>query len=200
MALVKRSATDMPAAPGAEATPDWAELLRSADAEDRRRAVLELSSDRAALDSLLAAHAAETDRGTREVLLTALAAHDTVEAGTALARDLRSEDAAVRNGAARALQTMPRAVAALVDDGLLCDDDRDVRVLAVMVISALAHPDVPAWLRAVVAADADENVVCAALDTAVTIGPDVAGELIAVAADRFPANPYLGFLARSVPR
>ncbi|NHC15285.1 HEAT repeat domain-containing protein [Motilibacter deserti] len=198
MGLVRRTAQVPTGEERREAVRDSSGLqqqLRDGDAEQRRRAALDLWGDADAVPALLDALASEHDGAARDAVLTTLAGHDTPAVGAALGRDLSSEDAARRNAAVKALQAMPLAVASLVEGGVLQDADADVRVLAVMVLSAVSHPDVPQWLRPVVDSDADANVVAAAVDVAVTIGGDIAEELAATAAGRFPDNPYLRFLA-----
>lgn len=203
MALVRRPAQAPPEQDrrDREREPhDLREQLAAEDGEQRRRAALDLWGDPDAVPALLAAHAVERDPVVREALLTTLAGQDTPVVGWALAEDLRSEDPGVRNAAVRALQAMPVAVAALVADGVLEDPDADVRILAVMVLSAVTHPDVPVWLHPLVASDPDPRVVAAAVDVALTIGGEVAGELAPAAAARFPQDPYLAFLASTAGR
>ncbi|WP_432563205.1 HEAT repeat domain-containing protein [Kineococcus sp. SYSU DK003] len=171
--------------------------LRSADAEDRRLAALDLAGLAEVVPHLLAAVDAEAQATVRDALLTTLAGHDEHD-GPAVAAHLAgwlsTDDAARRNAAVATLQTMPNGAAAVVGDLLVTGDVR-VRTLAVMVLSALAHPGVPDWLEVVVDADADENVVAAAVDAAQLLEDEVAHRLADAAAARFPDNPYLQFLA-----
>ena len=167
--------------------------LGAADAEERRRAALDLAGAVEAVPALLAAARGERQPTVRDAVLTTLAAHDLPEVAHELAGWLGDDDAARRNAAVVALQAMPSGSAAVVD-GLLASGDVRVRTLAVMVLSALAHPGVPGWLEAVVERDEDENVVAAAVDTAQLLEEDLAQRLAARAAQRFPDNPYLQFL------
>ncbi|WP_432546566.1 HEAT repeat domain-containing protein [Kineococcus sp. SYSU DK004] len=198
MGLVKRSPEQgAPDADRREHARDRAGLLaqlHDADPEARRRAALDLADDEDALPALLAAVRTESVPAVRDALLTGVAEHDTAGVARSLAALLGDDDAAVRNAVVVALQTMPRGAAAVVDD-LLADDDVRVRTLAVMVLSSLPHARVGAWLEAVVDRDGDENVVAAAVDAAQLLDEDTAGRLAGAAAQRFPANPYLGFLA-----
>ena len=171
------------------------DMLVTGDAEQRRRAAADLWEEPTALPGLLRAHAVETDPVVAEAILTALAGHDCAEVGRALGRDLRSEDAAVRNGSVQALQALPVAVETLVQEGLLTDPDPDVRVLAVMVLSVLPHPGVAGWLRPVVESDPEPNVVASVVDALTGLDDEVAGECARLAVARFPGNPYLQFLA-----
>ena len=177
--------------PVAELTVDD---LMVADAEERRAAVLALWGEPGAVPVLLEALDVERDPVVRDALLTVLTGHDDPRVGRRLTADLRSEDVAVRNGAVRALQAMPGAVATLVEEGLLEDDDQDVRVLAVMVLSTVEHPSVPTWLLQVVEEDTGATVVAAAVDAAVTLGGSAGATCAARAVQRFPDDPYLQFL------
>lgn len=198
MALVRRSAEPRPPTDRRDLGRDTDGLLRmlkTGDAEQRRWAAMDLGANAEEIPALLEAKMCETDPIVAEAILTALTAHDCAEVGRALAADLRSEDAAVRNFSVRALQTLPIAAETLIADGILTDADPDVRVLAVMVLSAVSHPAVPQWLRPVIEFDPEPNVVAAAVDCAVTIASELATEFAALAAGRFPNNPYLRFLA-----
>ncbi len=183
-------------------TRDPEGLLRqlcSDDAESRRRAALDLNGDPAAVPVLLAAWADEPDPAAREAMLTTLTGHDRPDIGQALAVELRRKDAGLRNAAVKALQDMPVAVSAVIEE-LLADPDSDVRILAVMVLSAVPHPDVPRWLRPVVEDDVAANVVAAAVDVAVTLGEENAAEFAAIGVRRFPTDPYLTFLSALTTR
>ncbi|WP_337062922.1 HEAT repeat domain-containing protein [Kineococcus sp. G2] len=197
MGLVKKAAAEAPAEDRRDAGRDPEGLLaqlRSADPEERRRAALDLAGVAEAVPALLTAARAEQQPTVRDAVLTTLAAHDLPEVARELAGWLGDDDAARRNAAVVTLQAMPTGAAAVLDDLLVTGDAR-VRTLAVMVISALVHPGVPDWLEAVVDADPDENVVAAAVDTAQQLEDDLARQLATAAAARFPANPYLQFLA-----
>jgi hypothetical protein len=169
--------------------------LRSADAEERRRAVVDLEGEDAVGEHFLAVLEEETGPAVREALLAALAAADDPETGRVLASWLRDEQALRRNEAVTALQTMPQTMAVLVQEGLLTDPDDDVRVLAVMALSVVPHPEVPRWLAPVVSTDASAQVVAAAVDVAVTLDDELAATFAATASARFPTDPYLRFLA-----
>ena len=187
--------------PGAAAPLPAAVLeadLLEGDSDARRGAALALWGDPSAVPLLLTALDAEADPVVRDALLTVLAGHDEPQVGGRLAQDLRSEDVAVRNSAVRALQTMPAAVEALVHDGILDDGDQDVRVLAVMVLSTVPHPEVPTWLLEIVERDAGATVVAAAVDAATTVGGELAAACAGRALARFPEDPYLLFMSSVV--
>ncbi|WP_432524641.1 HEAT repeat domain-containing protein [Kineococcus sp. SYSU DK006] len=197
MGLVKKATAAAPATDRREVDRDLDGLLaqlRSADAEERRRAALDLAGVAEAVPALLEAADAERQPTVRDAVLTTLLAHDLPEVARHLAGWLADDDAARRNAAVATLQAMPVGAASVLD-ALLTTGDVRVRTLAVMVISALAHPGVPDWLEVVVDADPDENVVAAAVDTAQQLDEALARQLSAAAAARFPANPYLQFLA-----
>lgn len=197
MGLVKKAAAEAPAAERRDAERDLAGLLaqlRHTDPEERRRAALDLAGVAEAVPALLVAARTERQRTVRDAVLTTLVAHDSPQVASELAGWLGDDDAARRNAAVVALQAMPAGAASVLDELLVTGDVR-VRTLAVMVLSTLAHPGVPDWLEVVVDADPDENVVAAAVDTAQQLEDALAGQLSAVAAARFPGNPYLQFLA-----
>ncbi|WP_432574013.1 HEAT repeat domain-containing protein [Kineococcus sp. SYSU DK005] len=196
MGLVKKAAACAPADERRAHERDLDGLLaqlRGTGAEERRRAALDLAGVVGAVPALLAAAEAEQQPTVRDALLTTLAAHDLPEVAHHLAGWLAGDDAARRNAAVVALQAMPGGSAAVLDD-LLTRGDVRVRTLAVMVLSALVHPGVPAWLESVVERDEEENVVAAAVDTAQLTDDALARRLAERAAARFPANPYLRFL------
>jgi len=85
---------------------------------------------------LLAARVAlECDLAAREAMLTALAGSRDAAAARTLAQLLRSQDAGLRNAVVDTLGQMP-ATAAIAPE-LLADEDAGVRVLTVMLLSAL---------------------------------------------------------------
>jgi HEAT repeat protein len=167
--------------------------LQDPDPDVRRRSALDLDGVAEAIPALLAACAEEADPAAREALVVVLAGHDDPVVAAAFAADLRAADPVRRNTAATALSAMPSAVADLVE-GLLGDPDATVRVMAMSVLGGLERPEVPGWLAGVVAGDGDQNVVTAAVDAALAAGLDTR-PLLATALGRFPANPYLAFLA-----
>lgn len=170
--------------------------LREVDPEIRRRATLDLRGQAAAIPALLDAHAGERDPAVRHALVTVLSEHDDLDVARAFAAELDAEDVAVRGAAATALESMPRAVASLIQE-LLDAPQARVRLMAVSLLPGVDHPDTLGWLGGVVARDDDENVVCAAVDAALAAGHS-ARHLLDEALTRFPANPYLGFLATTL--
>jgi HEAT repeat protein len=76
---------------------------------------------------------------------------------------------------------------------MLADPDSDLRIFAINVLAALPHPDVPVWLRHVVASDPHVNVCAAALDALAEVGePDAIPDLRALA-ERFSDVEFIRF-------
>jgi hypothetical protein len=135
---------------------------------------------------------AEPDPGVRSALLTGLAAVGTAGAVDALLPQLRSDDAALRNGAIEALAAMPEAVAPRIA-ALLDDADSDVRIFTVNLLADLRHDDVPRWLVEVLRDDAEVNVVAAAIDALAEVGRPIDVPALRAAGARFPGNDYVAF-------
>lgn len=196
MGLVKREVRPWDGAQRRTCERDTAGLiaqLSEQNPEARRRAALDLCAQRDAIPALLAAYSTEHDPAAREAMLIALAEHDDPDVASAFTSDLRAEDPAVRNTAVTALWSMPNAVADLLD-GLLDDPQERVRILSMTVLTGVEDPRVPLWLDRVVRTDPSENVVAAAVDTAIAaVGNPY--DLLQIALQRFPTNPYLGCLA-----
>jgi len=114
---------------------------------------------------------------------------DTVVA--ALVGWLRSEDVVLRNEAIEAFKQLPDK-AAPVMSGLLADPDPDVRIFAVNILESLRHPDVEAWLIAVIERDAHVNVCATAVDLLGEVGTAAAREPLRRLSARF-AEPYIQF-------
>ncbi|PWJ55698.1 HEAT repeat-containing protein [Quadrisphaera granulorum] len=201
MALVRKTAPaerDADAPRRAERT--WSvlvEQLRHPDPEARRRAALDLHGELRAAPALLAAAREEDDPAARDAALATVASFDLVEVARELAGWLGLDDAARRNAAVVALQSMPSCVASVLEHVLAGADVR-ARLMAVMVITALPRPEVPRWLLRIAEGDADENVVAAAIDAGVLVDDALGHQLATEGAARFPDNPYLAFLAASV--
>jgi HEAT repeat protein len=134
----------------------------------------------------------ETSPAVRQAIFDSLAAIGSAEVVAAVLPFLRSEDAALRNGAVSLLQELPEPVARHMAD-LLADPDPDVRILSIDILQTLAHPDVPGWLRQLLEHEADANVVGTAVDRLVETGsPELAG-LLADVRRRFADEPYIQF-------
>jgi HEAT repeat protein len=166
--------------------------LRSGDAEQRRWAARDLAAHPQAAAALGEQLLREPRADVRETLLTTLSGQPGEAAAAALLPLLRSEDAALRNGAIEALAGMPQAVGPRIS-GLLHDADADVRIFTVNLLGELRHPQVLAWLLQVLAHEAQVNVVAAAVEVLAEVaGPEHAPALLAARA-RFADDDFIGF-------
>lgn len=196
--LVRRTETDDPNPP-ALSKDAWIAQFSAPDPALRRRAVRALDSSAKSIDALIAQLGEETAPSVRSAIFNALSNAATPRAVESLLLQLRSEDAALRNGAIDALQTLPQLVGPHVER-LLADPDPDVRISAVSILSALAHPDIPKWLADVVRRDANVNVCAAAVDALAEAGDEAAVEAIAALPERFPGVPYIAFAVAATVR
>ena len=155
MALVRRTAApiaDLERDVAPRGREQWVADLASDDTSMRRRAAQALSRMPDAVAAICVHLANERSLSVRSIILTGLIVHKSPGVVRGLLPLLGSEDANLRNGAIEALQQMPDDVAPHVE-AMLGDPDSDVRIFAVDVLSALAHPMVPEWLRRVVTLD-----------------------------------------------
>jgi hypothetical protein len=173
--------------------------VSATDPAVRRRAVRALDPSDRSVDALIAQLAGETAPSVRSAIFNALSSAASPRAIESLLLQLRSEDAALRNGAIDALQTLPRLVGPHVER-LLADPDPDVRISAVSILSALAHPDIPQWLAGVVRRDDNVNVCAAAVDALAEAGDEAAIEAINALPRRFPDVPYIAFAVATAVR
>jgi HEAT repeat protein len=141
----------------------------------------------------------ERDASVRSVIFTSLIKLKTRTVVELLAPYLRSEDAALRNAVVEALQEMPEDIEPFMDS-LLSDPDSDVRISAVTILGALAHPRVPEWLSQVIQSDPHINVCAAALDCLAEAGDEEAVPLLEGLAHRFPDEPYINFAVAAAIR
>jgi HEAT repeat protein len=151
----------------------WIADLHADDATRRRQAARALAAMPEAVPLLCAHLANEPNHSVRSIIFAGLIGQASPAAVEGLLPLLRSDDANRRNTVIEALQEMPEAVDPYVER-LLADDDSDVRMFIVNVLGALHHPEVPRWLRQVVANEPHVNVCAAALDALSEVGePDV---------------------------
>lgn len=169
-------------------------MLDDADPQTRRWAARDLGAMPQASAALVARLEQEEDASVREALLLALTEIGDAIAVAGLSDCLRSDDPALRNAAIDCLKLMPAAVAPLMQ-GLLADADPDVRIFAVNVLESLRHPDVEAWLCAVIEQDAHVNVCAAALDLLGELGSQQALAPLRLLKQRFADEPYISFAA-----
>ncbi len=196
MAIVKHRAQADPVGDVQEdATRDRAQWIADLDSPNpttRRRAARTLAEMPGAVPVLCAHLADEPSLSVRSIILTGLIVSKSPAVVAGLLPLLDSEDANLRNGAIEALQQMPDAVAPHVE-AMLADPDSDLRIFAINVLAALPHPNVPAWLRQVVASDPHVNVCAAALDALAEVGePDAIPDLEDLA-ERFSDVVFIRF-------
>ena len=166
--------------------------LDEGNADQRRWAARDLAAHPASAAALGRRLPAEADASVREALFVSLGSIATEPAAAALLPLLRSEDAALRNGAIESLAAMPRAVAPRIA-ALLADADSDVRLLTVNLLGDLRHEQVLPWLLQVLQHDPHVNVVAAALEVMAETGrPEHAPALQSVR-QRFVDDPFIGF-------
>jgi hypothetical protein len=168
--------------------------LQDADPAKRRWAARGLLECEDISTFLVAQMQRETDLSVREVILTSLTRIGDKTAVAGLAECLRSEDAALRNEAIEAMQSLPDAVAPLMR-GLLKDDDADVRIFAVNILESLRHTEVETWLIEVIETDMHVNVCAAAVDLLAELGTTAARAALIEVKARFQQEPYIQFAA-----
>ncbi|WP_119156628.1 HEAT repeat domain-containing protein [Caldimonas tepidiphila] len=168
--------------------------LGDEDAEARRWAARDLATHEAAAAPLCARLAREVDASVRAALFASLARIGGEPVVQGLLPLLRSEDAALRNGAIEVLAGLPAAVAPSID-ALLADADGDVRIFAVNLLGELRHADVPRWLGRVLLEETQVNVVGAALDLAAEVGDEAMLPALEAVRARFADEPYISFAA-----
>jgi HEAT repeat protein len=170
------------------------EQLGDAQAQERRWAARDLAEYADAIPVLCDCLETERDEAVRAAILTTLLRQRSPEIAERLSGLLSSEDAALRSAVMDILTEMPEQLDSLVDP-LLHQEDPDLRIMVVTVVSRLAHPRVPVWLLNVVQRDAHPNVVAAALEGLGECGTMEMIALIRVVTTRFPGNSYLAFVA-----
>lgn len=171
--------------------------LADSDSSVRRWAARDLAGHAQGATALCARLTEETDASVRAVLFSSALQLGATQGATvvqAMMELLRSEDAALRNGAIEVLAGLPDAVAPHIDH-LLHDADGDVRIFTVNLLGDLRHPKVPQWLAQVLQQEQQVNVVGAALEVLVEVGGPEALPALRSAQQRFAGNDYIGFSA-----
>ena len=174
--------------------PGLVEQLRSPDATKRRWAARDLGAFPGSASVLGERVLQEPDPSVREVILTSLGQHATDAAAAVLLPLLRSEDAALRNGAIETLAAMPHASGPRID-ALLRDRDPDVRIFTANLLTELKLPQVPEWLVRLIEQDVEVNVVCAAIEALAEVGSVDHLPALRGVHHRFPQEPFAGFAA-----
>jgi hydrogenase maturation factor len=191
MPLVKKPLTPQPAA-----KPDMvtaALTLQRGTVTERWDAVRAMAGEAAAVPLLAAALHGEAEPQLREAMFTALARIGTAESFIAVLQYLRSDDAATRTAALDAMKLMPEQAGARLD-GLLRDDDADIRVLVCEL--ARVVPDGEAALTALLARETSVNVCGAAVEMLAEIGGPASLAALRDCAARFPGVVFLQFSIR----
>lgn len=170
------------------------EQLGDAQALERRWAARDLAEYADAIPVLCDCLETERDEAVRAAILTTLLKQRSPEVAARLSGLLSNEDAALRSAVMDILTEMPEQLESLVDP-LLRQEDPDLRIMVVTVVSRLANPRVPDWLLNVVQRDAHPNVVAAALEGLGECGTMEMIALIQKVTTRFPGNSYLAFAA-----
>lgn len=136
--------------------------------------------------------ARETDASVREALFTSLCTLGGTAAVDAFLPLLRSEDAALRNGAIEGLACLPDVAGPRID-ALLQDPDADVRIFTVNLLGCLRHPQVGAWLGQVLLQENAVNVVGAAVEVITEVGTAAHLAALDAAGARFADDPFIAF-------
>lgn len=172
--------------------PGLLEQLKNPDPSLRRWAARDLGAHAEAAAALGRALAGEREPSVREALFTSLSTLASESAAEALMPLLRSEDAALRNGAIEALAGMPQAVAPSIER-LLHDPDPDVRIFTVNLLGELRHSEVNRWLSQVLAQESQVNVVAAAIEVLAETGGAAERPGLLRVRERFADDPFIGF-------
>lgn len=166
--------------------------LEDADPTVRRWAARDLAAHPQAAAALCMQLGREADSSVRTVLFSSASRLGGRVVVDGLLPLLRSEDAALRNGAIEVLAGLPDAVAPHIER-LLHDTDGDVRILTVNLLGNLQHPQVPHWLAQVLMHEPAANVVGAALEVLAEVGTPASLPALRTAAQRFADDAYIGF-------
>ncbi len=147
--------------------------LEQGDATVRRWAARDLAVYPTAAPLLCQHLEHETDLSVREAMLDSLMQLGNTAVVDGLLPMLRSADVALRNEIIELLQNMPAAVAPRMR-GLLADQDENIRIYAIDVARALAHPEVPEMMRDLLARESHINVIGQAVECLAEAGtPEV---------------------------
>ena len=168
------------------------EDLADADPTTRRWAARDCIDCLGAAAALVGRLKIEQDISVREVILTTLTRMGDPLAVAGLVAFLRSEDSALRNEAIEAMKQLPDEMAPILRD-LLADTDPDVRIFTVNILESLRHPEVEAWLLAVIDNDPHIIVCATAVDLLCEVGTQAALEPLARLKARFSEEPYIQF-------
>jgi HEAT repeat protein len=192
MPLLRRGKPDEAPRPPVETTEVLAGELRHSDPERRWSAARRLGDRPGAAEPLAAALPGETEPRVVEAIFTALTRRGGEESAPHLFPLLRSDDAALRNGAIEALQTMPAALTGHIEE-LLHDLDSDVRIFAVELTRKMPAESATAALCRLLDRETHPNVCAAVVDVLAEIGSRAAIPHLDRCRDRFATQPFLSF-------
>jgi len=184
------AATPVAAPPRPQAF-DAAALTGGSD-DERWSAARAAAAHPDAVAALAAALPREREPRVRSALFNSLARIASPDSAAALLPHLRSNEASLRSGALDALRAMPVAVAPLLP-ALLGDPDPDVRLLSCELLREQPEGEANRLLAAVLEREPELNVCAAALEVACEIGDRHLLDALARCAQRFAADPFLGF-------
>lgn len=170
--------------------------LQHAEAGHRRKAAIDLRDFPDSVFALGAALVRESDGDVRSAILMALSHIANEPVVDVLLPLLRSESAALRNGAIEALARMESKLAPSIP-ALLQDPDPDVRLMTLQLLAEFAHPGVRIWLRELLVREQDTNVLAAAMEVMAEVGETSDLELLRTIAKRDADDGYLGFIAET---
>lgn len=195
MPLIRRDAP--PATPDRDApVSGTVPSLAAVASEDRRAAARRLVVTAETRDATARVLFQENDESVLQALFTALVrSSNPTSVGIALEL-LRSDDARLRTGALDALKAMPAHVLPHMAQ-LLRDADTDVRILACDLARAQPPEAIVELLGPVLETDGDGNVCGAAIEVMADVATPEHVPLLLRCAERFPADPFLAFSART---
>jgi HEAT repeat protein len=176
-------------------------MLLSDQVDDRRFAVRGLGNCKGSdnLSTLIALLSSEPDQGVQDLVLQIIKERGGDTVVKLLIPLLRSDDAHLRNAVIDTLQQMPAEMESHMTE-LLNDEDPDVRIFAINIISSLQHPLVPQWLLQVIQQDEHLNVCMTALDLLAEIGEKSMCADVHKLLTRFPNEPYVSFAVSQVQK
>ncbi|GAB6042835.1 HEAT repeat domain-containing protein [Endothiovibrio diazotrophicus] len=195
MGLLKKTNRSPEPADSRHLPRDLAGLLVQLDepaAQARRWAARDLAEHPQAVEALCRRLERETDATVRQVILTSLIRIGDPPSVQCLVPLLRSDVTALRNEVAEALRGMGTSAGPYVE-GLLHDRDPDIRIFALGILDALAHPEIREWLTAAIRREDHVNVCAAAIELCVELGDASMIPELEAAAARFPEEPFIRF-------
>jgi hypothetical protein len=176
-------------------------MLLSDPVDDRRFAVRGLGNCKGSdsLSTLIVLLSSEPDQGVQDLVLQVIKERGGDTVVKLLIPLLRSDDAHLRNAVIDTLQQMPAEMESHMT-ALLHDEDPDVRIFAINIISSLQHTLVPQWLLQVIQQDEHLNVCMTALDLLAEIGEESMCADVHNLLSRFPNEPYVSFAVSQVQK